>query len=70
MGPESSQNYLQIKNTLQRNNIPVVHLNKDNFSRHIPNVNLAKGNAAVVDITAGVLFADRALKTAQVQHWL
>lgn len=69
MGPENSKEYLKFKDTLEKNNIPVVHLHKGNFSKHIPNVNLAEGSAALVDITAGVLFADRALKTAQV-WWL
>lgn len=41
-------------------------LTPDNFSQHIPHVNLAKGDGAVVDITAGVLYADRALKIVQV----
>lgn len=67
MGPENSKEYLQFKDTLEKNNIPAVHLHKGNFSKHIPNVTLAEGTAALVDITAGVLFADRALKTAQDQ---
>lgn len=67
MGPENSKEYLTFKDTLEKNHIPVVHLHKGNFSKHIPNVTLAEGTAAVVDVTAGVLFADRALKTAQVR---
>lgn len=67
MGRENSKEYLKFKDTLEKNNIPVVHLHKGNFSKHIPNVTLAEGTAAMVDITAGVLFADRALKTAQVR---
>ncbi|XP_028275355.1 peroxisomal sarcosine oxidase [Parambassis ranga] len=67
MGPEKSESFQTIKNTLQRNKVPTVVLNRDNFSQHIPNVNLAEGDGAVVDVTAGVLYADRALKTAQVQ---
>lgn len=68
MGPEKSESFQTIKNTLQRNKVPTVVLNRDNFSQHIPNVNLAEGDGAVVDVTAGVLYADRALKTAQVQR--
>ncbi|XP_044058249.1 LOW QUALITY PROTEIN: peroxisomal sarcosine oxidase [Siniperca chuatsi] len=67
MGPENSQSYQLFKNTLQRNKVPVVILTRDNFSQHIPHVNLAEGDGAVVDITAGVLYADRALKTVQGQ---
>lgn len=68
MGPENSQNYQLFKNTLQRNKVPIMILTRDNFNQHIPHVNLAEGDGAVVDITAGVLYADRALKTVQVQH--
>ncbi|XP_038549480.1 peroxisomal sarcosine oxidase [Micropterus salmoides] len=67
MGPENSQSYQLLKNTLQRNKVPMVTLTRDNFSQHIPHVNLAEGDEAVVDITAGVLYADRALKTVQGQ---
>ncbi|KAF1394368.1 hypothetical protein PFLUV_G00026410 [Perca fluviatilis] len=67
MGPESSQSYQLIKNTLHRNKVPMVILNQENFSQHIPHVNLAEGDGAVVDISAGVLYADRALKTVQGQ---
>lgn len=69
MGPEKSENYLNIKDTLQTNKVPMVVLTHDIFSQHIPNVNLAKGDGALVDTTAGVLFADRTLKTVQVYHW-
>lgn len=67
MGPEQSQSYQQFKTTLERNKVPMVVLSHDNFSQHIPNFNLAEGDGAVVDVTAGVLFADRALKTVQVR---
>lgn len=67
MGPENNQSYQKVKGTLQRNKVPMMILTRDNFSQHIPNVNLAEGNGALVDISAGVLYADRALKTAQVQ---
>ncbi|TKS81515.1 Peroxisomal sarcosine oxidase [Collichthys lucidus] len=67
MGPENSESYQQFKVTLQRNKTPMVVLTHDNFSQHIPNVNLAPGDEAFVDISAGVLFADRALRTVQGQ---
>ncbi|XP_073318418.1 peroxisomal sarcosine oxidase isoform X2 [Pagrus major] len=67
MGPENSRYYQTVKNTLQRNKVPLMVLTHENFSQHIPHVKLAEGNEAVVDITAGVLYADRALKTAQGQ---
>ncbi|XP_072249257.1 peroxisomal sarcosine oxidase isoform X1 [Leuresthes tenuis] len=65
MGPEKSENYQLFKNTLQKNKVPVVILTRDNFSKHIPNVNLTEGDGALVDVSAGVLYADRALKTVQ-----
>uniref|UniRef100_A0A671WY01 Pipecolic acid oxidase n=1 Tax=Sparus aurata TaxID=8175 RepID=A0A671WY01_SPAAU len=67
MGPENSQYYTTVKNTLLRNKVPLMVLTHENFSQHIPHVKLAQGDEAVVDITAGVLYADRALKTAQGQ---
>ncbi|XP_049912275.1 peroxisomal sarcosine oxidase isoform X2 [Epinephelus moara] len=67
MGPERSQSYQMVKNTLQRNKVPMMILSSDNFSQHIPHVILAEGDEAVVDITAGVLYADRALKAVQGQ---
>ncbi|XP_051934988.1 peroxisomal sarcosine oxidase [Hippocampus zosterae] len=65
MGPENSESYLDFKSTLEKNKTPMVVLNPDNFSQHIPNVILADGDGAFVDTTAGVLYADRALKVAQ-----
>ncbi|KAG7478882.1 peroxisomal sarcosine oxidase [Solea senegalensis] len=65
MGPENSQTYQMMKSTLQKNKVPIVTLTCDNFSQHIPNVTLTEGDGALVDITAGVLYADRVLKTVQ-----
>ncbi|KAM9318077.1 peroxisomal sarcosine oxidase [Pholidichthys leucotaenia] len=67
MGPENNQSYQMYKSTLQKNKVPMVFLNQNNFSQHIQQVQLDEGNEAVVDVTAGVLYADRALKTAQGQ---
>lgn len=67
MGPASSHAYQQTKATLLRNHIPMVPLSRDTFSRHIPNVTLPPGDEAVVDVGAGILYADRALKTARVR---
>uniref|UniRef100_A0A3Q2STH9 Pipecolic acid oxidase n=1 Tax=Fundulus heteroclitus TaxID=8078 RepID=A0A3Q2STH9_FUNHE len=67
MGPEHSGDYQLFKNTLQRNKVPTVILTRDNFPQHIPNVILAEGDGALVDVTAGELFADRALKAVQFQ---
>ncbi|XP_029373811.1 peroxisomal sarcosine oxidase [Echeneis naucrates] len=67
MGPEKSQNYQLLKTTLERNKVPLVLLTRDNFSQHIPNFTLAEGDGALVDITAGILYADRTLRTVQAQ---
>ncbi|XP_008306884.1 peroxisomal sarcosine oxidase [Cynoglossus semilaevis] len=67
LGPEDSHSYQMFKSTLQKNKIPSVALTPDNFNQHIPHFNLTEGDEAVVDIKAGVLFADRALRTAQRQ---
>nr|XP_054590248.1 peroxisomal sarcosine oxidase isoform X2 [Nothobranchius furzeri] len=67
MGPETSDDYQLIKTNLQNNNIPTVILNRDNFNQHIPGVNLSEGHGAMVEVTAGLLYADRALRTVQGQ---
>ncbi|XP_015243431.1 PREDICTED: peroxisomal sarcosine oxidase [Cyprinodon variegatus] len=67
MGPENHGDYQLFKDTLQKNKVPTVILTRDNFKQHIPNVILAEGDGALVDVTAGVLFADRALKAVQGQ---
>ncbi|XP_033181413.1 peroxisomal sarcosine oxidase [Mastacembelus armatus] len=67
MGPETSQSYQLFKSTLQKNKVPMVVLTHDNFTQHIPHIKLAEGDGAVVDLTAGILYADRALKIVQRQ---
>ncbi|MEQ2264035.1 hypothetical protein XENORESO_017948, partial [Xenotaenia resolanae] len=67
MGPEDNRDYQLFKNTLQKNKVPTVILTRDNFHKHFPNVIMAEGDGALVDVTAGVLLADRALKTVQDQ---
>ncbi|KAM3616856.1 uncharacterized protein V6R79_024890 [Siganus canaliculatus] len=64
-GAETSVSFQMFKKTMLKHKIPVKVLTRDNFSQHIPHFKLSEGDAAVVDITAGVLYADRALKTAQ-----
>uniref|UniRef100_A0A4W4HTU8 Peroxisomal sarcosine oxidase n=1 Tax=Electrophorus electricus TaxID=8005 RepID=A0A4W4HTU8_ELEEL len=66
MGPEDGKNFQLIKSSLQRNKVPSVELQRHRFSQHIPNVNLAAGDGALVDSTAGVLYADRAVRAAQM----
>ncbi|KAF4086068.1 hypothetical protein AMELA_G00101900 [Ameiurus melas] len=66
MGPENGKDFQLIKSSMQRNKVPTVVLERHEFSQHIPNVNLTSGDAAIVETTAGVLYADRALKAAQM----
>lgn len=66
MGPEKSESFSSTKATLLKT-AATVTLTRDNFSSHIPNMVLSEGDGAIVDVTAGVLYADRALKTAQDQ---
>lgn len=67
MGPENSESFTDTKSTLLNSSAPTVTLTRENFNSHIPNMLLAPGHGAIVDVTAGVLYADRALKTAQDQ---
>ncbi|MCJ8740069.1 hypothetical protein PDJAM_G00054570 [Pangasius djambal] len=66
MGPENGKDFQLIKSSVQRNKVPTVVLERQEFSQHIPNVNLTSGDAAIVETTAGVLYADRALRAAQM----
>ncbi|KAG9333630.1 hypothetical protein JZ751_010781 [Albula glossodonta] len=69
MGPERGQSFELFKDTLKRNNVPTVSLERgEEFSRHIPHVTLRNGEGAIVDTTAGVLYADRALR-AHAEAW-
>lgn len=68
MGPEHSKGFQMMKTMLLNSKTPTVILTRDNFSQHIPNMVLAERDGAIVEVTAGVLYADRALKTAQVTH--
>lgn len=67
MGPEHSKGFQMMKTMLLNSKTPTVILTRDNFSQHIPNMVLAERDGAIVEVTAGVLYADRALKTAQDQ---
>ncbi|XP_015458757.3 peroxisomal sarcosine oxidase [Astyanax mexicanus] len=66
MGPENAKDFQLVKSSMQNNGIPAVFLQRHEFSQHIPNVNLTPGDGALVETTAGVLFADRAVRAAQM----
>ncbi|TSN39328.1 Peroxisomal sarcosine oxidase [Bagarius yarrelli] len=65
MGPENAEDLQLIKNSMQRNKVPSVVLERHEFSQHIPSVNLTSGNEAIVETSAGILYADRALRAVQ-----
>ncbi len=52
MGPENGGGFSRLKATMQKHKIPTVFLEKQEFSQHIPNVNLADGNGALIDTFA------------------
>ncbi|XP_066542854.1 peroxisomal sarcosine oxidase [Hoplias malabaricus] len=66
MGPENGKDFQCIKGSVEKNKIPVVELQRHEFSQRIPNVNLTEGDAAFVENTAGILYADRAIRAAQM----
>lgn len=68
MGPENGKDFQLIKGAMQRNKIPIVVLERHEFSQHIPSVNLTSGDGAILESTGGVLYADRALRAAQVSY--
>lgn len=68
MGPQNNHSYQQFKNNLQCNKVPVVFLPHDDFSQQMAFINLPEGYEGLVDLTAGVLYADRAIKAVQVKH--
>uniref|UniRef100_A0A671KUM2 Peroxisomal sarcosine oxidase n=1 Tax=Sinocyclocheilus anshuiensis TaxID=1608454 RepID=A0A671KUM2_9TELE len=49
MGPENREGFSHLKATMQRHKIPTVFLEKQEFSQHIPSVNLTDGNGALID---------------------
>ncbi|NP_001313319.1 peroxisomal sarcosine oxidase [Danio rerio] len=65
MGPEKSEGFSKLKDTMQRHKIPTVFLEKQEFNEHISNVNLSEGNGALIDTFAGVLYAERSLQAVQ-----
>ncbi|XP_035240148.1 peroxisomal sarcosine oxidase [Anguilla anguilla] len=65
MGPEKGRDFQLFRDTMERNAIPTVTLAPGEFGRHIPHVNRSPGDGAIVDTTAGVLYADRALRAVQ-----
>ncbi|XP_041052660.1 peroxisomal sarcosine oxidase [Carcharodon carcharias] len=65
LGKEGNPEFQTMKSTLVENKIPMESLTYEEFSRRFPLVNLPEEESAVLDKSAGILYADRALKTLQ-----
>ncbi|KAL4647200.1 peroxisomal sarcosine oxidase [Arapaima gigas] len=65
LGQEKGKAFQAFKKTAEQNHIPNVVLGPQEFSQQIPNMKLASGEGALLDTTAGILYADRALKAVQ-----
>ncbi|XP_007898980.1 peroxisomal sarcosine oxidase [Callorhinchus milii] len=65
MAVEGNLDFQARVRTLVQNQVPMESLTSEDFSKRFPAVNLPLGSSAIIDKTAGVLYADRALKTVQ-----
>ncbi|MGH0177709.1 UNVERIFIED_CONTAM: hypothetical protein FKN15_075696 [Acipenser sinensis] len=66
VGKEDCSAFRSLRGTLLRNNVPMEVLSPEQFASRFPSVRLPPGESAVIDKTAGVLHADRALKAVQI----
>uniref|UniRef100_A0A4W5KCL4 Pipecolic acid and sarcosine oxidase n=1 Tax=Hucho hucho TaxID=62062 RepID=A0A4W5KCL4_9TELE len=64
-GPEDDVDFQQFRSILARNQVPTEILGPEEFSQRLPQVNLLAGEWALMDTTAGVLYANRALRAVQ-----
>ncbi|XP_078081026.1 peroxisomal sarcosine oxidase isoform X2 [Mustelus asterias] len=65
LGKEGNPEFQTMKSTLVENEIPMESFTSEEFSRRFPAVNLLEEGSAIFDKSAGILYADRALKTVQ-----
>ncbi|GCB65423.1 LOW QUALITY PROTEIN: peroxisomal sarcosine oxidase [Scyliorhinus torazame] len=65
LGKEGNPEFQTMKSTLVENKIPMESLTSEEFSRRFPVVNLPEEESAILDKSAGILYADRALKALQ-----
>ncbi|XP_060703923.1 peroxisomal sarcosine oxidase [Hemiscyllium ocellatum] len=65
LGKEGNPEFRAMKSTLVNNQIPMESFTSEQLSRRFPAVNLPKEESAVLDKSAGILYADRALKSVQ-----
>ncbi|XP_051891519.1 peroxisomal sarcosine oxidase isoform X1 [Pristis pectinata] len=65
LGQEEDPDFQCVKSTLVDNKVPMMTLTSADFSTRFPAIRLPKEVSAILDETAGILYADRALKTLQ-----
>ncbi|XP_055514123.1 peroxisomal sarcosine oxidase isoform X3 [Leucoraja erinacea] len=65
LGKEGNPSFQTMKSTLIDNNVPMTTLTSADVSKRFPAVQLPRGVSALLDKTAGILYADRALKNVQ-----
>uniref|UniRef100_W5MBU8 Peroxisomal sarcosine oxidase n=2 Tax=Lepisosteus oculatus TaxID=7918 RepID=W5MBU8_LEPOC len=65
MGQEEGPDFQMYKKTLLQNGVPTEILDPVQFAQRFPSVKRISGDGALIDKTAGVLFADRALRAVQ-----
>ncbi|XP_048412659.2 peroxisomal sarcosine oxidase [Stegostoma tigrinum] len=66
LGKEGNPEFQAMKSTLVKNQIPMESFTREQFSQRFPAVDLPEEESAVLDKSAGILYADRALKSLQV----
>ncbi|KAJ8280868.1 hypothetical protein GJAV_G00060190 [Gymnothorax javanicus] len=65
IGPEKNEEFLRYKNSMERNAVPTITIGPENSSQYMPNVICNPEDGIILDTTAGVLYADRALRATQ-----
>ncbi|XP_066552007.1 peroxisomal sarcosine oxidase [Amia ocellicauda] len=65
MGKEDGPDFESFKGTLLRSGVPNEILDPAQFAQRFPDVRQIEGDGALVDKTAGILYADRALRAVQ-----
>uniref|UniRef100_A0AAZ3SK64 FAD dependent oxidoreductase domain-containing protein n=1 Tax=Oncorhynchus tshawytscha TaxID=74940 RepID=A0AAZ3SK64_ONCTS len=63
-GPDDVD-FQQFKSILEKNQVPTETLGPEEFIQRLPQVNLLAGEGTLIDTTAGVLYANRALRAVQ-----
>ncbi|XP_072909531.1 peroxisomal sarcosine oxidase [Hemitrygon akajei] len=65
LGQEKDPEFQAMKTTLIDSKVPMMTLSSADFSKRFPAISLPKDVTAILEETAGILYADRALRTLQ-----